>query len=235
MDAHPGLLFKVRRDFADYYGQEPAQRRLLVDSLEAVSPDRIYDNALGRWRLSLEQVGATCWEEVLASRLLTGLGDKGVFEWGIRLHHTYGMPVIPGSTVKGSVAAFARDLGIRAGEPSADGLYEALFGDTDQGGAVVFHDAWWMAGPGCPKPFIRDVMTPHHLDYGTSNQSAPADWDSPTPVSFVAVRGRFLFAVESASPELAAIARKLVHRTLSERGIGAKTRSGYGVTLPGAK
>ncbi|WP_456321299.1 type III-B CRISPR module RAMP protein Cmr6 [Palaeococcus sp. (in: euryarchaeotes)] len=35
------------------------------------------------------------------TRLVVGLGDEGVYETSIRLHRNYGVPYIPGSTIKG--------------------------------------------------------------------------------------------------------------------------------------
>jgi CRISPR-associated protein Cmr6 len=41
------------------------------------------------------------------SRLIVGLGGKGVLETGITLHHVTGLPIIPGSALKGLARAYA--------------------------------------------------------------------------------------------------------------------------------
>lgn len=237
MSTHAGLLFKVRKPYREYFA-EPAQREVLMRALAEVVPDPVYLHAFRRWRASFSAPDQT-FVATVASRLVTGLGDKGVFEWGVRLSATYGMPVIPGSGLKGAVVTFARGLGILPtngpeDEKVADrdrrrreDLFLSLFGDTADGGEVVFHDAWWDPTAGV-QPFVPDVMTPHHLDYGTKDTVPPADWDDPTPIQFVAVRGRFLFAVEGPDAALVDLAVNLLKRMLVEQGVGAKTRAGYG-------
>ena len=80
-----------------------------------------------------------------------------------------------------------------------------------------------------------DVMTPHHSAYYGGEEVPPADWDSPIPVPFLSVTGKFLFALglapgvdkEEGKPWLEA-AWKILELALGEEGIGAKTTSGYG-------
>lgn len=239
MDLHPGLLFKIRKDYADWF-ENPEAREVLVKRLCDLGPNPAYRQWLGRWKACFPEGGAggdgmaaSTLEMDVLGRLVTGLGDRGVFEWGLRLHHTYGMPLIPGSSLKGVVASLAqslRDKAVAVGQddgPMRD-MQEALFGSTEAAGMVVFHDAWWVPTQSCPTPFVRDVMTPHHLAYGSRDDRPAADWDDPTPVSFVAVRGRFFFAVEASDKDLAGLAMQLLQRALTVHGVGAKTRAGYG-------
>ena len=44
-----------------------------------------------------------------AGRLIVGLGSENVLETGIRLHHTYGLPIIPGSAFKGLAAHYCHE------------------------------------------------------------------------------------------------------------------------------
>ena len=89
-------------------------------------------------------------------RLIVGLGAKGVTETGITLEHTWGIPVIPGSSLKGLAAAASHHLAKsddwrkrfkRAGDARTEPYnnFDWLFGSTDHEGAVVFHDAWWIS------------------------------------------------------------------------------------------
>jgi len=170
-------------------------------------------------------------------RMIIGLGAKAAAEAGIQLDHTWGMPLLPGSALKGLAAATAHRLygGTWAkGEkdktrPPTD--FDWLFGTTAASGAVIFHDAWWKP-EGETLPFDLDVMTVHHTKYygGATEDDgvvAPSDFDSPTPIPFLTARGTYLVAVEG--PEAwRETAFELLEKGLAELGIGAKTSSGYG-------
>lgn len=179
-------------------------------------------------------------------RLVVGLGDKGVMEVGITLDHTWGVPYLPGSALKGLAAAAAHKLakedawrkparknGVPVDREATP--YDVLFGTTDDRGAIIFHDAWWDPSDG-KWPLHPDVVTVHHPDYyqKADRPETPSDFDSPTPISFASVHGRFLVALEASthcpepvSPWLDA-AVQLLKQGLAELGIGAKTSSGYG-------
>ena len=70
----------------------------------AVSPD--YSRSFERWRKSFSAAGDRVFELVLASRLLVGHGNSSASDIGLTVHHTWGVPVIPGSALKGLVAHF---------------------------------------------------------------------------------------------------------------------------------
>ncbi|MBK8230634.1 MAG: type III-B CRISPR module RAMP protein Cmr6 [Candidatus Eisenbacteria bacterium] len=156
------------------------------------------------------------------------------------LHHTYGVPVIPGSALKGLAANYAR-IHLdhtswhkpKKEDPSDVGAsYRALFGDTTEAGCVIFHDALWIPDSEDKDkdklPLDLDVMTVHHREYyGTHGQKPPADSDDPNPVSFVTARGTYLIALEGPSDWTDA-AMSILKRALAEEGIGAKTAAGYG-------
>src|ERR1700680_515711 len=87
------------------------------------------------------------------SRLIVGLGSENVLETGIRLHHTYGLPVIPGSALKGLAAHYCHEIwgktNVKCQRPSKeqdeayqkflsnkgpqpdDNYHRLLFGNTD--------------------------------------------------------------------------------------------------------
>lgn len=62
----------------------------------------LYKDAFARWRTALGTVPnvATC-EMAVTDRLIVGLGAESVLETGITLNKVYGVPVIPGSALKG--------------------------------------------------------------------------------------------------------------------------------------
>ena len=165
-----------------------------------------------------------------AGRVVIGIGDKGALEVGLTLEHTWGVPVLPGSALKGLAASAARKFGgdaWQADQPS----YLALFGDTDERGFVTFHDAW--REPSTLPVVDLDVMTVHHADYygGEDSQgvvAAPADTDSPVPISFMTVRGDFLVVVEAHEATWCEAALRFLELGLRDLGIGAKTNAGYG-------
>lgn len=64
-----------------------------------VPPD--YQHAYERWRRSLERDGSRAVEVALLTRLLPGHGNSSPTEVGLTVHHTWGVPIIPGSALKG--------------------------------------------------------------------------------------------------------------------------------------
>lgn len=70
----------------------------------AVSPD--YARSFERWRASFSATGDRLAELTLDSRLLIGCGNASAIDVGLTVHHTWGVPVIPGSALKGLVAHY---------------------------------------------------------------------------------------------------------------------------------
>lgn len=70
----------------------------------AISPD--YARAFERWKASLGVPGDRAFELVLEGRLLVGHGNASAVGVGMTVHHTWGVPMIPGSAVKGLLAHF---------------------------------------------------------------------------------------------------------------------------------
>src|SRR5581483_6460548 len=118
--------------------------------------------------------------------------------------------------------------------------HSLLFGTTDDGGVITFHDAWITPGSLDDGAFRLDVMTPHHPKWQT-NEAPPTDFDSPVPVSFLSVAGTFDVRLSwsgpvGAPPEAAEawmkLAMQLLREALAEWGVGGKTSSGYGRLVP---
>lgn len=177
-------------------------------------------------------------------RLIIGLGQKGPAEVGLALEHTWGVPVLPGSALKGLVAATAHQLlahpdwhkdsrGKDLSGLGRGGSLAALAGTIEQRGSVVFRDAWWIPAEGdTTLPIHPDVMTVHHPEYYGGGKEAPSDMDSPIPVAFASVSGDFLVVVEKAQPDVPdehlEAALSILQLGLAQLGIGAKTNAGYG-------
>jgi len=243
-DAHPGLL--IQRGYERDDRETEAGRQAKTAHLRRICdipPGSFYTNAYQRWQaatandLRFTQVQLALQPQ---TRLFIGLSGGGMLETGCAVSHSYGMPYIPGSSLKGVVRAHVRQ------SPFAEqhaAVVDELFGaaaDAERGhaeglaGLVVFHDAWWVPGS-AETAFAEEIVTSHHLDYyGSEGAVDASDCDSPVPNAQIAVRGGFLFVLEGA-PAWRELAAKMLLAALSKRGIGAKTRSGYGLFDPEPK
>jgi CRISPR-associated protein Cmr6 len=162
-------------------------------------------------------------------RVVVGLGGASVLETDITLHHLYGLPIVPGSALKGLARAYALLIEKRDED---DPLFAGVFGTVKEprrSGGVIFFDALPLSRP----RFQLDVMNPHYGEYyrARGEQSPPADYLDPTPVYFLTVtRTTFLFALAARDRRhdwLEAAVRWL-RQGLETIGIGAKTTAGYG-------
>lgn len=223
---HAGLWFD--RYFDLKHGDE-AKRNLMIQTAR-ISPPEGYRTWYDRYRAALsEQEGVQLAIATTHSRLIVGLGDSGVAETGITLHHTYGVPYIPGSALKGLAAAYAH---LRLdGDDWRRGRanHTIMFGTTETGGYITFFDAPYIPGSAKDdRPLAEDVMTVHHPHYYVGDTPAPpADWDSPNPVPFLTATGCYLIAV-AGPQEWARTALMILGMALRDMGIGAKTSAGYG-------
>lgn len=195
-----------------------------------------YNNTFNRWfELTSDANRFKQSAMTLENRLLIGLTGNAALETGCSLSRNYGMPYIPGSSVKGIARAWANQHLVG----HSDEL-EQLFGTADSeqpyrvSGLVTFHDAWWIPDPVKKehKPFVLDVVTTHHQDYYNGKkidgeQVGPSDKDSPIPNHLLAVQGSFLFVLEG-EPAAIELCQTLLEKALADNGIGAKTAAGYG-------
>lgn len=224
--------------FERYLRERDNENRQVKEHLDRlnVRPPPAYRSAYLRWRELIDALpGARLGEATLASPLAIGLGAQSPIEVGIRLHHTYGVPLIPGSTVKGFLRAQAR-----AQQVEAEAM-EVLFGTPPEvtplrDGCFAFFDAWLVP---VDRPVLkRDVITVHHPKYYAERGGRPGhdvwptDFDDPNPVPFLTVRpgAKFLFALQGpeGGENWLDYLEELLTKGLAEVGIGAKTNAGYG-------
>jgi len=251
--SHPGLI--LQRYLTNQAHTKDEERRALFDAtLQAARSDSlrsIYSEAFARRGRSFLQGRAYRSEQFTTiGRLVVGLGSENVLEAGLRLHHTYGVPVIPGSALKGLASHYCHDVwGQRHNEEAPKenrlfrrgGTYHSLlFGTTDDSGVITFHDAWVTPASLTDGALRLDVMTPHHPEWQT-NEAPPTDFDSPVPVSFLSVAGTFDVRLSWSGPASTpsdkaeawtVLAMKLLQEALAEWGVGGKTSSGYGRLVP---
>jgi len=190
-----------------------------------------------------------------AGRFVTGLGGASVYDTNITLHHIYGIPYIPASTIKGVLRSFiitekfgykddkedlvgAED---RALDEDKNPNFVKIFGDQNKKGEVIFFDAFPTTAP----KIAVDIMTPHYGEYygDVSNKKAPDDTQMPVPVPFLTVADttfQFIigsrkfkldeplweFELNEKKEKLTLV--KWLQAALEHHGIGAKTAVGYG-------
>lgn len=205
----------------------------LINDITQIRDLTLYRNAYESY-IELQQRRQLCevFTGTLRTPLAIGLGVANPIEVGLTLHPIYGMPVIPGSALKGmcrrACRAYIDENPIE--HFSSDGFLGEIFGDTGKVGACTFWDAWYIPTNGS-NPFQRDIITVHHPEYYNSRGSErfPTDFDDPTPIPFVSVKPKtqFFFAIDVCE-EWKLFFIEMLQWGLVNLGIGAKTNSGYG-------
>ena len=213
----------------------------LVREVSSLAIPDAYKQFYKRWEQGIIDIDARKRIAKANGRIVIGLGDESVLETSIALHHTYGVPYIPGSALKGLAASYARQRLAPQDWGKESDAYKLIFGDTSEAGCITFFDALLHIDPQkTAKPVLyQDIITVHHPDYyrrttkDASNDAAPADWDSPTPIPFLSATGEYLIAL--GAPDDLERRQTWLNKTFSilryalqEMGIGAKTSSGYG-------
>lgn len=187
-------------------------------------------------------------------RFVTGLGGHSVYETGITLHHVYGIPYIPASSIKGVLRSWVIYSKFGKDEQGKDDMKNAekralkdimfchVFGCPAESalkeshqGKVTFFDALPTVSP----IIEPDIMNPHYPKWYNGN-GGPIDTDSPNPVFFLTVKEtpfQFLLGSKEWNLETTQFwdGQTLgwwLENALSDHGIGAKTAIGYGYMKP---
>ena len=190
--------------------------------------------------------------------LIAGLGNSNVLETGLSLNPTYGLPMLPASSIKGVTAHYCSKV-FGSSDPDykapmfddrgqviepAGKIYSALFGkiypqEEQEAGYLRFYDAW-IIPPRTQKKmelvFVDDVMTPHNTSYYSSKDKnkRPSEFEEPKPVRFLNIRGDFEFWISCLDddPEQrkqwTEFAFNITREALESFGIGGKLNAGYG-------
>ncbi|WP_338152156.1 type III-B CRISPR module RAMP protein Cmr6 [Clostridium botulinum] len=176
----------------------------------------------------------------LSDKFVVGLGEHSVFETDIKLHHTYGVPYIPASAVKGCFRSYIIQRYFKSKEKKAkeDKNFIEIFGgeykDKTYIGNIIFIDLF----PKSSFEIKKDVMTPHY-------QNGYTDDGNITPIEFLTVQNtyfRFVLRInnkcllkdknsqiklQEGQDVQNFIIQELVDMIITH-GIGAKTSVGYG-------
>jgi CRISPR type III-B/RAMP module RAMP protein Cmr6 len=174
----------------------------------------------------------------LDSRLLLHLGRANVLEnVGLYCDHTTGLPLIPGTALKGLVSTWA------CWEANQDRLYEEqphlqttraalarrILGDNSRSGSEGAGDVIFVGGfPITPPRLGLDIVNPHHEPDGRAKARL-------TPNTFLCIEPgtlwRFVFFVRAGVDNAASLLQQThtwLEEALTQIGIGAKTAAGYG-------
>lgn len=218
----------------DASDKDTARHQLMADATRIPLPPG-YRNFFARWEATLPDLPGVIHRYAhTAGRVIVGLGGENPSETAITLHHTFGVPYLPGSALKGLTAFYARnyleDVEWRLhADGKAGKAYRTLFGDTTRAGCVTFYDAYYVPDSGRNgKPLYTDTITVHHQGYYQGKGEPPADWDKPTPVPFVSATGVYRVALGGPDAAWVDAGLTILGMALAELGIGAKTSSGYG-------
>ncbi len=165
-------------------------------------------------------------------RLAPGLGNPNPADIGFGFSYILGIPVIPGSSVKGIARSGALTMGYE--EDHADVIY--IFGSKHSGerdsepGAFIFLDAFPEKFP----EFDIDIINRHvDLERLTPPKVTPMDSHTPNPVTFLTVKAgtNFIFRilpVKSGKTEKIELAWEFLEFALKFLGAGGKTATGFG-------
>jgi CRISPR-associated protein Cmr6 len=222
-DTHAGL-------WLDKYLESDVEgaKDQLVHEVAGISTSEVYRKFFGRWQQTLADCGAECREAEVLGRMAINLGAEAVLETSVALQHTYGVPYIPGSALKGLAAHYVMQYQDKEAWGKESEPFRTLFGGAEEAGYVTFFDALYVPDSGKNHQALwKDVITVHHPEYYQGTDAPPGDWDSPVPIPFITATGKFLIAM--AGPvEWVEKAFEILELALEREGIGAKTSSGYG-------
>jgi len=189
------------------------------------------------------------------SRLVVGMGGPHPAENDLTLDPVTGLPVIPGTALKG-VARAAGELILShrdrnelkrcfgTDDPKeAEETFLEVFGsrprrpdgerapEPERAGAVTFHDALpdpqWLKRT--ESPLEVDVITPHYKDY-YDGKEPPHESIETNPIEFLTVRkgSQWRTVLVSTDERLLKTALKLLKYGVEVLGVGARTCAGYG-------
>ena len=240
--ANAGLVFDRfmrvwSRDGREVLKKEPRSKAMqaFVEKYERTGTLEAMTSQLAAMHKRMETLGAKPVPMTSTARLAVGLGGEHPLENGMTFDRALGVPMIPGSSVKGMCHHYARVVK-GMGDDELRGIFGSV-GDPGRGdeegqhvGDVVFFDALPLHWP----KIEVDVLTNHYPDYyGSDNVVTAYDWEEPNPVEFLVVEAKttFCFYVlsRSGSSEQLELVEDLLVKGLATLGIGGKTAVGYGV------
>lgn len=150
---HMGLAYDVlapvTEDPREQTTKVPDERKgEWLDQLERQSVPKDYACFFDCWKRAFEKEGCGTAELRAVSRILVGHGNPSATEVGITLHHTWGVPCVPGSALKGLLSHYVDAVY----GPRKEGLAAASGGpgdgERDQYRGVIWSRSRIQRGPG---------------------------------------------------------------------------------------
>lgn len=161
--------------------------------------------------------------------LLHPASNSTVTDGTILLHHTYGVPYLPGSALKGALRSRLDKLAAgngpearriqtltdeilgRLGREEGERSGTSLASEEESGSLASlldFYDALWIpeAPPQAPagwSPLALDIVNPHHPTYYTERggeRGLPSDTDEPVPVQRLSLTPKTRFLIVVEAP-----------------------------------
>ncbi|MFQ5660349.1 MAG: type III-B CRISPR module RAMP protein Cmr6 [Gammaproteobacteria bacterium] len=178
-------------------------------------------------------------QAVATAPLVTGMGMEHPLENGFAFLNPYGVPYLPGSSIKGVLRRAAEELVESDNEHWSNATVKELFGhqgnDDARRGALTF---WDIIPEIKGNTLAMDVMTPHYSEYYQCN-SSPHDAGQPNPIVFMVIppESNFSFYVTANEERLPddfkdgkwkALMESAFEHAFDWIGFGAKTAVGYG-------
>jgi len=213
--------------YEDNYRSVKNDKSAFLKGFVRLSGKKDYAEAFDIRKKHLERMGCH-FSLTTATRLLFGTGYQHPLEIGFMFDWTTGLPVIPGSSLKG----IAKDVSIKDDLPELDGKCDPneIFGTPACVGRIVFLPAYPELSGGNAF-FELDVTTPHYKKYFEDPENPPADYYSPVPLHFLTVpKGiKYTFRLADrknlmdASSPLLEPAQKILTFALTKLGAGAKS------------
>lgn len=195
-------------------------------------------HAYRRWLMLTTAAGAHHFHAATDWRLAIGLHTATVLETGLTLHPLYGIPLIPGSALKGLCRNYVTSEIAEHTSKSSDEddpTIQRIFGSPHQSGTVTFFDALPMEGKA---RLSLDIINVHYPDY-YSRARVPTNDQRPNPVLFLSVTDTtFAFALAPRDPQKEEqqsdvhTAIQWLQEALQDYGVGGKTSAGYGYFTP---
>lgn len=158
-------------------GKIPDKKRAeWLNDLEKIQISEDYNCTFKRWKESFCSPGDRTAELTLTSRLLVGHGNTSATDVGLTVHHTWGVPIIPGSALKGLLAHYVdavygpdepgRAPWLRQGEDCERAKYQGITwnGRRIQRGPGAIYRALF----GAPDAQEDEEMRGYGLDAGAS-------------------------------------------------------------------
>lgn len=264
--AHAGLLMQKGLKIWDTNSEKPI-KKALIKTISDVKAGELYKLAFNRWfnlTYSNEELGINKESEfahlsaTVNGRLFTGLALGGAIETGAMVHHTYGMPMIAGSSIKGAVRAYAEY--IFAKRKTVDGeevidyrievkngekikhlqfdvanqqILDVLFGaesddDNAEAGYLIWHDAWWIPNVKNEQNPFVDEIVTVHHQKYYQGKLDEA-LDIESPIPNQQIAITGSFYFTiQGAPVWVKYALDLLKGALQYQGLGAKGSNGYG-------